>query len=118
MNRRQFLGSAAAVATFTIVPRHVLAGARQVPPSEKLNIACIGVGGQGGSDVQSVSTENIVALCDVNAKHLEEAAKKYPQAKTYRDWRKLLDQKDIDAVIVSTTDHTHAFASVWAMRRG
>ncbi len=66
----------------------------------------------------AVASENIVALCDVNDDHLAEAAKKYPQAKTYIDWRKLLDQKDLDAVVVSTTEHTHALASVAAMKRG
>ena len=66
----------------------------------------------------AVASENIAALCDVNDDFLAEAAKKHPQAKTYVDWRKLLDQKDIDAVIVSTTEHTHALASVMAMKRG
>ncbi len=121
MNRRQFLGSAAAVATFTIVPRHVLGGARQVPPSEKLNIACIGVGGQGGSDVQSVSTENIVALCDPDwSKHTAASFGKHPTAKKYKDFRKMLEAegKSIDAVTVGTPDNIHAVAAVMAVKMG
>ena len=121
MNRRQFLGSAAAVATFTIVPRHVLGGARQVPPSEKLNIACIGVGGQGGSDVQSVSSENIVALCDVDwGKHTAQTFEKFPNARKYKDFRKMLDaeEKNIDAVTVGTPDNIHAVAAMAAIKRG
>ena len=121
MNRRQFLGSAAAVAAFTIVPRHVLGGARQVPPSEKLNIACIGVGGQGGSDVQQVSTENIVALCDVDwSKHSAASFDKHPTAKKYKDFRKMLEAEDknIDAVTVATPDNIHAVAAMMAVKMG
>ncbi|NQT03930.1 MAG: Gfo/Idh/MocA family oxidoreductase, partial [Planctomycetes bacterium] len=65
-----------------------------------------------------VKSENIVALCDVNSKNLAAAAKKFPRAKTYTDWRRCLDQRNIDAVVCSTTDHTHAFVNVWAMNRG
>ncbi|HUS91949.1 MAG TPA: Gfo/Idh/MocA family oxidoreductase [Phycisphaerae bacterium] len=87
-------------------------------PNEKLNIAGIGVGGRGWGDLNAVRSENIVALCDVNAKNLAKAAKQFPDAKTYVDWRKCLEQKDIDAVVCGTTDHTHAFINVWAMNRG
>ncbi len=121
MNRRQFLAGAAGVAVFTIVPRHVLGGPRVVPPSERLNIACIGVGGMGGSDVQSVSSENIVALCDVDwSKHTVGSFEKHPGAKKYRDFRKMLDAEDknIDAVTVSTPDHIHAVAAMAAIKRG
>jgi len=121
MNRRQFLGSAAAAAAFTIVPRHVVAGARQVPPSEKLNIACIGVGGQGASDIQSVSTENIVAMCDVDwGKHTAASFGKHPDAKKYKDFRKMLEAeaKNIDAVTVSTPDNLHAVAAMMAVKMG
>ena len=120
MNRRQFLGSAAAVATFTIVPRHVLGGARQVPPSEKLNIASIGVAGMGAADIQSVSTENIVALCDVDWRHAAKTFDKYPNAKKYRDFRKMFETeaKNIDAVTVSTPDHIHAVAAMVSVKMG
>jgi len=87
-------------------------------PNEKLNIGIIGSSGRGGSNTRSVSSENIVALCDVDEKRMAKAAEAYPKAKKHIDWRKLVDQKDIDAVVVSTTDHTHAPACVWAMNRG
>jgi len=120
MNRRQFLGSAAAVAAFTIVPRHVLGGARHVPPSEKLNIACIGIGGQGASDIQAVSTENIVALCDVDEVQGAKTFAKHPTAKRYKDFRKMLEAEDknIDAVTVSTPDNLHAVAAMMAIKMG
>jgi len=87
-------------------------------PNEKLNIAIIGVGGRGNANMNNVKSENIVALCDVNEKNLAAAAEQFPRAKTYIDWRKCLEQKDIDAVVCSTTDHTHAFVNIWAMNRG
>jgi len=121
MNRRQFLGGAATVAAFTIVPRHVLAGSGQKPPSEKLNIACIGVGGMGGSDLGSVGSENIVALCDVDwGRHTAKSFERHPNAKKYKDFRKMLDaeEKNIDAVTVSTPDNCHAVAAMAAIKRG
>ncbi len=110
--RRQFLHKAAgSVAAFTIVPRHVL-GAGKTPPSDKLNIACIGVSGRGGSNLNAVNRENIVALCDVDTRRAGKVFKNYPRAKHYRDFRKMLDEVDnkIDAVVVSTPYHTHAVA--------
>ena len=106
ISRRDFMGAAAAVAAFTVVPRHVLGGPRQIPPSEKLNIAGIGVGGRGAADVNGVGeTENIIALCDVDEKHAAETFEKYPQARRYRDFRRMFDemQNKIDAVVVGTT---------------
>jgi len=120
ISRREFLGSVAAAAAFTIVPRHVLGGPRYVPPSEKLNIACIGIGGMGESDSQQVSTENIVALCDVDWKHAADTFKRFPDAKKYRDFRRMLDKegKNLDAVTVSTPDNTHAVAAMMAIKMG
>ena len=120
INRRQFLGgTAATVAAFTIVPRHVLGGTGKTPPSEKLNIAGIGVGGMGKNNIDAVSSENIVALCDVDDKYAAKTFEKYPKAKKYRDFRRMLEkQKDIDAVIIATPDHTHAVIAVEAMKRG
>ncbi len=117
MKRRDFMQKgAAAGAGLVILKSGILkAGAS---PNEKLNIAAIGVGGRGKADIRGVKSENIVALCDVNANNLAAAAKEYPNAKTYVDWRRCLDQKDIDAVVCATTDHTHAFVNVWAMNRG
>jgi len=119
MSRRDFMGAAAAVAAFTIVPRHVLGGPNNAAPSEKLNIAGIGSGGMGGGNINACRGENIVALCDVDDKQAEGTFKRFPNAKKYRDFRKMLDeQKDIDAVIVATPDHTHAVAAMAAMKRG
>lgn len=119
ITRRQFLGGAAAAAAFTIVPRHVLGGPRHVAPSEKLNIACIGIGGMGGSDSSQVGTETIVALCDVDWKRGAGAFNKYPNAKKYRDFRKMLEkEKSVDAVTVSTPDNTHAVAAMMAIKMG
>jgi len=86
--------------------------------NEKLNIGIIGVAGRGRANTDEVIGENIVALCDVDDNYLRAAARRFPRAKTYNDWRDMLEQKDIDAVMVSTTDHTHAPASVMAMKRG
>jgi len=114
--RRQFLKSAAvAGAGLTILPSGVLSGADA--PSNKLNVALIGVGGRGRAHFGAVKGENVVALCDVNEKAIEGAAKTFAGAKHYVDWRKCLDQKGIDAVVCSTTDHTHAFISNWALNR-
>ena len=119
INRRRFLAGAAMTAAATIVPRHVLGGAGNVAPSEKLNIAGIGVGGMGKSNMIQLESENIVALCDVDHEYAAETFKRYPKAKVYTDFRKMLDkQKDIDAVMIATPDHTHAVIAAEAMRRG
>lgn len=121
--RRRFLTTTAATAFgFQIVPRHVLGGPGYTPPSEKLNLGCIGVGGQGAgvmADLVSSGLVNIVALCDVDLKHAAATIKKHPEAKLYRDYRKLIEErKDIDAVMVATPDHVHAPASILALRAG
>jgi predicted dehydrogenase len=117
ISRRDFMGAAAA---FTIVPRHVLGAAANTAPSEKLNIAGIGVGGRGAGDIGEVSSENIVALCDVDFRHAADTFKRYPNARQYRDFRKMLDKenKNIDAVVVATPDHTHAVAAMMAIKMG
>ena len=120
LSRREFVGGAAAVAAFTYVPRHVLGTPRRSSANEKLNIAGIGVGGQGGSDINAVSSENIVALCDVDQKRASDTFKKFRKAKIYRDFRRMLDKegKRIDAVVIGTPDHTHAPAAIMAMKMG
>jgi len=120
ISRRSLLsGAAAAGAAFTIVPRHVLGGKGRTPPSEKLHIAGIGVGGRGASNLARVNSENIVALCDVDQDRAAGTFKRYPKAKRYRDFRKMLErQKDIDAVVVATPDHTHAVAAMMAIKLG
>ncbi|MHC4626738.1 MAG: Gfo/Idh/MocA family protein, partial [Planctomycetota bacterium] len=120
-SRREFLyGVAAATAAFTVVPRHVLGGRGRTGPSDKLNIAIIGVGGRGGASVGGCRSENIVALCDVDTSRMAKAAKEHPRARTYQDYRKMLDQMDsrLDAVAVCTPDHTHAGPAMDAIRRG
>jgi predicted dehydrogenase len=120
-SRREFLSAVGAMATVSVVPRHVVAGSGQTPPSEKLNIGCVGVGGmQGGNDVRSVSGENIYALCDVDQTFLGRMAERYPKAKVYRDFREMLDKehKNLNGVTVTIPDHMHATVAVWAMERG
>ncbi len=87
-------------------------------PNEKLNIACIGAGGQGAGDINNFSDENIVALCDVDDARAAGTFAKFPKAGKYRDFRKMLERKDIDAVSVSTPDHMHAVAAAAAMHLG
>ena len=117
INRRTFLKQSSVIGTgLTVLPSGIIRAAQS--PNDKLNIAIVGVAGRGGANLNGVKGENIAALCDVNANNLAKAANKYPNAKTYTDWRKCVDQKDIDAVVCSTTDHTHAFVNVWAMNRG
>jgi predicted dehydrogenase len=118
--RRQFLKTTTlAASAVTILPRHVLGGAGRKAPSEKLNIAGVGVGGMGKNNLRACASENIVALCDVDANYAAKVFATYPQAKVYRDFRQMLDQqKDIEAVIVATPDHTHAPIAMAAMRAG
>jgi hypothetical protein len=118
IDRRGFLAGAAVTTAVTIVPRHVLGGAGNIAPSEKLNIAGIGVGGMGASNLKQLESENIVALCDVDHEYAGKTFKRYPKAKVYTDFRKMLDkQNDIDAVVIATPDHTHAVIAAEAMRR-
>jgi predicted dehydrogenase len=117
MKRRQFLKSAAFTgAGALILPCIKLFGAEA--PSNKLNIGLIGTWGRGEAHFSSISSENVVALCDVNEEHLAYGAKKFPTAKHYTDWRQMLDQKDLNAVVCCTADHCHAFVANWAMNRG
>ena len=117
MKRRHFLRSVAlSTAAPLILPRTRLFGADA--PSNKLNIALIGTWGRGEAHFAGIASENVVALCDVNEEHLAFAAKKFPNAKHYVDWRECLEQKDIEAVVCCTADHTHAFVANWAMNRG
>jgi len=121
-SRRRFLrvtGSAAAIVS--IVPRHVIAASGENPPSERLRIAGIGVGGMGAGDIGAVAPGNqLVALCDVDARRAGETFKKYPEARQFQDFRKMFDAMEdgIDAVVVATPDHTHAVAAMAAIRRG
>jgi hypothetical protein len=120
LSRRRFISSAAGLAAaFTIVPNHVLGGPRRVPPSEKLNIAGVGIGGRGAGDLDEVGSENVVALCDVDDSYAANVFKNYPKAKKYQDFRTMLDkEKSIDAVVIATPDHTHAVVAMTAIKMG
>ena len=117
INRRQFLKTAAATGSgLLILPTGTLFG--QNTPNKKLNIALIGVWGRGLAHYAGLENENVVALCDINETRFADALKKFPGAKTYVDWRRCLEQKDLDAVVCCTADHTHAHIAMWAMNRG
>lgn len=119
ISRRTLMSCAGALAAFAVVPRHVLGGPGRTAPSEKLNIAGVGVGGQRAWDLENVSSENIVALCDVDQARAAETFNRYPKAKKYRDFRVMLDkEKEIDAVVVATPDHVHAVATMAAIKTG
>jgi predicted dehydrogenase len=121
INRRNFLGkSAAATSSFMIASRHVLGGGGRTAPSDKLNVAGIGIGGMGAADLKDIAqTENIVALCDVDWDYAAKIFAAYPKARQYKDFREMLEkQKEIDAVVVATPDNTHAVASMAALKAG
>ena len=136
MNRRHFLKTTAASAgLFSVVPSYVLGRNGQTPPSGKLNVAGIGVGGMGKSNLSSIcipkskrkednwpndKSQNIVALCDVDWGYAEKTFKEYPEAKRFKDYRVMLEEMGdkIDAVVIATPDHTHACIAMEAMRQG
>ena len=120
LSRRRFLSATTiASSAFLIAPRRVLGGASQEPPSRKLNLAGVGIGGQGAWDLDQVRDQNIVALCDVDWDYAAKTFQRYPQAKKYRDFREMLDkEKNIDAVVVGTPDHNHAIVSITAIKLG
>lgn len=120
LSRRRFLQtSAAASSAFLLVPRGVVAGAGGAAPSEKLNIAGIGVGGFGAANLQNLSSQNIVALCDVDPGYAAKTIAKFPGARLWTDYRQMLEkQKDIDAVLIATPDHTHAVIAMAALQAG
>jgi predicted dehydrogenase len=115
MKRRQFLATGAAIST---VPSFYIGAAESA--NDKLNVGIIGSGGRGRANLGGVAGagQNIYALCDIYDGPINAAAKKYPQAKRYYDWRELVADPAIDAVVVSTADHHHALASIAAMRAG
>ena len=121
MSRRRFIGaSATAAAGLTILPSGVISAKGRVAPSDKLNIAGIGIGGMGHSNINNLKSQNIVALCDVDWAYAAGTFKDYPDAKKYKDYRKMLDEmaSGIDAVVVATPDHTHAITAMAAMSLG
>ena len=118
--RRRFLQTSTVVtAGVTVLPCSLLGQSGEQAPNRKLQIAGIGVGGMGFNNLKACARENIVALCDVNRDYAAKAFKEYPQAKVYRDYREMLEeQKDIEAVVIATPDHSHAVIALAAMRAG
>ena len=117
LDRRAFLKASAAVGAATLSSGR---GIRAESANDRLNIVIIGCGGRGGGNMRDVATQNIVALCDVNDRNLRTAAQQFPKAKTFVDYRQLyhdLRDNEFDAVVVSTTEHTHAFATLPALQR-
>jgi predicted dehydrogenase len=116
LNRRAFIkGVALGTSVWLgIGPRFALGKSA----NDKLNIGIIGVGNRAAANISGVESENIVALCDIDEEYLRRAATDFPKAKTYVDFRKLLEQPDIDAVVISTADHTHAVATLMALESG
>jgi predicted dehydrogenase len=125
ISRRNFFGGlAAASAAFAILPQGLVAGTntrkpRKLKPGDRMNIAAVGIGGMGKSNLRALESENIAALCDVDDAIAEKVYAAYPKAKTYRDFRILLEkEKYIDGVVVATPDHTHAVVAMAAMQLG
>ncbi|MFN7994974.1 MAG: Gfo/Idh/MocA family oxidoreductase [Bryobacteraceae bacterium] len=118
ISRRDFGPHAAAALTgILVLPRHVLGGSGNTAPSDKLNIAGVGVGGMGAEYLKGLAAENIVALCDVDSEKAAKTFNRYPDAKVYTDFRELLDkEKGIDAVVIGTPDHTHALVAMAAIQ--
>jgi predicted dehydrogenase len=117
MSRRElFEVSAVAGATALLSPSGNAAPPRS--PNEKLNIGVIGIANQGAYNLNSVATENIVALCDIDDNYLAETVTRFPKAVTYNDYRKMLERTDLDAVVIATPDHTHAPATLAALESG
>ena len=120
-SRRSFLATTAtAAAAVTILPSNVVAGLGHKAPSDKLNIAGIGVGGMGFANLKNLKSENIVGLCDIDWKYADGCFKTFPDAKKYKDWRVMYDElgKSIDGVMIATADHTHAITAAHAISMG
>ena len=119
-SRRKFLQTSCMTAAgFLMAPGVAVRTFGEATASDKLNIAGIGVGGMGNSNLNKCAGENIVALCDVDQAYAAKTFKQYPKAKVYRDYREMIEkQKDIEAVIIATPDHTHAVIAMEAIRAG
>ena len=125
ISRRRFLKTSAAIAAGSALPAWLIeqsrsyAATKPVLPNDKPNIALIGCGGQGRYDTTlAAKFGNVVAVCDVDSKHAEEASKRFGGAKAYKDFRKLLERDDIHAIINGTPDHWHTLINITAMKAG
>ena len=117
LNRRQFLRQASGTGLTLLLGKNSLF-AREQSANERLNIGVIGTAHRATSNIEGIKGENIVAVCDIDETYLAKVSAEYPAARTYHDFRKLLEQRDLDAVVISTADHTHAPASIAALQRG
>src|SRR5215472_3008892 len=117
LSRRQFI-YATAIAAGSVALGNFTARARTKSPNDKLDMGIIGVAGKGSADMGGMSGENIVALCDVDANHLAKVAAKFPNARTYRDYRVMLEKEKLDATTVTVPDHHHAPAAMRAIKAG
>ncbi len=115
VSRRGFLVAAAVGSAGVVLGAQA---PRKISPNERLNLGVIGVAGRGGENLKGVSSQNVVALCDVDAQRLDGAAKAFPGAAKYKDYRALLERNDLDGVVVSTPDHCHAVIAVAALKSG
>ena len=121
VSRRRFLAQSASLGAAAIGAPAIL---RALDANGRINLGFIAAGGRARANLGEMTKQggvpvNVVALCDVNGQNLDRAAQQYPQARLYKDFRKLLDEsKDLDAVVVSTTEHTHAYAAVPALQLG
>lgn len=120
MQRRKFIKNLSSTGVaFTIVPNIAVSGLGHTAPSDKLNIAGIGIGGKGKVNLKNMVGQNIVALCDCDFDYANKVFGTYPKAKKYKDFRRMLEkQKDIDAVVIATPDHTHTLPAAAAMELG
>lgn len=121
MKRRDFVKSSMAAGIgLSIVPNHVVSGLGHKVPSDKLNIAGIGVGGRGFGNLRELQSENIVALCDVDWKYSKRVFDYFPEAQRFKDWRVMFEkiEDSFDAVMIATADHTHAIIAAYAMELG
>ncbi len=120
MKRRDFVKNVSATGlALTVIPSYTVSGLGYIAPSDKLNIAGVGIGGKGKVNLENMVGQNIVALCDVDYAYADPVFKTYPKAEKYQDYRKMFEKrKDIDAVVIATPDHTHALIAAAAMELG
>ena len=121
ISRRRFIGmTATAAGLFTVVPSYAVSGLGHIAPSDKLNIAGVGIGSKGRVNLRNMKSENIVALCDIDSEYAKDCFNDFPNAKRYVDYRKMFAEmsKSIDAVVIATPDHTHAVIAMAAMQLG
>lgn len=116
--RRRFLQSSSLATAGLIAGCQSTPKRRPISPNEKLNVGIIGVAGRGAENIEGLLGENIVALCDVNSNNVAKASARFPSARAYTDWRRFLEQPDLDAVLVSTPDHTHAVIAAQVLESG